>query len=370
MSRLLVIAAVFALGTALAIKAWPTADSGAKPKGIVTTGLASPAAVASVAIVDPVQALLDTLPKVSTNSSASEKALQEAASQVKKRPQDAVYLVNLGDAIAQRLRETSDPGLYSLALLSYQQALARSPSLPDAMTGIAWVYGGQHAFPQSVEWANRALKVDPGNPAAQGLLGDAALELGDYEEALVSYQKMMDARPDLSSWSRGAYLLWINGDRNRAKMLMEKAIRAGGPFAENTSWCRARLAMMAFHEGAYLPAAQALDVPLRASTTNTHVLLAAARIACALQDLQTGAEYFERVLKNGPHIEALAGLGDIAQAKGDATGAEGFYQKVLDLHAYNVTHGVHDHMAMAKFYADHDRNPVEAVRLAEQHKDS
>ena len=38
------------------------------------------------------------------------------------------------------------------------------------------------------------------------------------------------------------------------------------------------------------------------------------------------------------------------------------------MHAAHLASGVHDHMQMAKFLADHDRNPFAALRLAEQHK--
>ena len=79
--------------------------------------------------------------------------------------------------------------------------------------------------------------VEAGNPAALGILGDGAVELGDYEKAFDQYQKMMDARPHLSSWSRGAHLLWLTGNRSKAMWLMERAIKAGAPFAENTAWC-------------------------------------------------------------------------------------------------------------------------------------
>ena len=84
------------------------------------------------------------------------------------------------------------------------------------MNGMAWVAGGRHVFDQSIEWANRALKIDPGNAPARGIIGDAALELGDYDRAFDEYQKMMDLRPDLSSWSRGAWLLWLTGNPSKA----------------------------------------------------------------------------------------------------------------------------------------------------------
>ncbi|MDQ3200048.1 MAG: tetratricopeptide repeat protein [Verrucomicrobiota bacterium] len=170
---------------------------------------------------------------------------------------------------------------------------------------------------------------------------------------------MMDLRPDLSSWSRGSYLpMW----------LMEKAIKAGGPYAENTAWCPAKLAVMLFQDGAYEPAAQILAPVSASGTTNTHVLLAAGRIAAARGDFPAAIEFYQKILTVGPNHEALAGLGDIYAAQGEKEKAEEYYKKVEALHAAHLATGVHDHMLMAKFYADHDRNLIEALRLAEQRK--
>ena len=62
--------------------------------------------------------------------------------------------------------------------------------------------------------SSSAASSGPGRPSrsiptarrAYGLLGDAAVEMGDYEAAFKHYQKMLDIRPDLSSYSRGAHL--------------------------------------------------------------------------------------------------------------------------------------------------------------------
>ena len=126
--------------------------------------------------------------------------------------------------------------------------------------------------------------------------------------------------------------------------------------------------MMLFNDGALLPAAQVLEPALAADSQNTHILLAAARIAAARDDMESATRHYSRILESGKNHDALAGLGDIAAAAGRKDEAEKFYLEVETLHSSHATTGVHDHMAMAKFFADHDRNPVEALRLAEQAK--
>jgi tetratricopeptide (TPR) repeat protein len=300
--------------------------------------------------------------------SASGRVLEKALAKVREKTGEAARWVELGDVLSQILRETSDEKFYDHAEAAYQFALRLQPSAVDALTGMAWVTGGRHNFEQSREWANRALAIDADNAAACGILGDAALELGDYEAAYEHYQKMMDLKPDLSSWSRGAHLLHMTGETSSAISLMEKAIKAGGPFAENTAWCRAKLAMMLFSQGALLPAAQALERPLKAGTKNVHVLLAAGRIAAAREDFASAEKYYRTVNEAAPNHDALVALGDISAVKGDKDGAEKFYAQVEALEASQSARTGHSHMAMARFYADHDRKPIEALRMAEARK--
>ncbi len=300
--------------------------------------------------------------------SATDKALADTLSKARSKPDVALAWVNLGDALAQKMRDSQDFKYYDFAEMAYRHALLLDPKAANAMSGMAWVVGGRHVFDQSIVWAERALAVDPGNAAAHGIIGDADLQLGDYEKAFDEYQKMMDLRPDLSSWSRGAYLLWLTDNRSKAVWLMQKAIKAGAPFAENTAWCRAKLAVMLFQNGAFLPAEEVLEPALKAAPQNIHVLLAAGRIAAARGDFAGAERHYEAALAGGPNHEALASLGDVYAAQGDRAKAEEFYKKVEALHAAHLATGVHDHLLMAKFYADHDRNLVEALRLAEQRK--
>ncbi len=300
--------------------------------------------------------------------SAASRAVGTVLAKVRAKEQDAALWVDLGDALAQLLRDTADESLYDHAAAAYQFALRLQPSSVDAMIGLAWVSGGRHLFAESREWANRALTIDAGNAAANGILGDADVELGDYDSAYQHYQEMMNRKPDLSSWSRGAHLLELTGDVKKGMWLMEKAIKAGAPFAENTAWCRAGLALMLFNQGAYPSAAEVLAPPLKAGSKNTHVLLAAGRIAAAREDFPAAESYFRTVLEARPNHDALVALGDLCAVAGKHEGAEIYYAQVEALEKAQFSRAGHSHMAMAKFYADHDRNLIEALRMAEARK--
>ncbi len=333
---------------------------GAQPAGQTTAVPGKPVQM------EPAE-ILRALPPPAGDS-ASDNAIAKWAGAAGKNPGDFNAWLRLGDALAQKFRDTLDQSYYPHADRVYRQALTINPRAVEALTGLAWVYGSRHEFEQSADWARQALEIDKENPAAFGLLGDAALELGDYDAAHGHYQKMLDLRPDLSSYSRGAQLLWVTGDARKAKWLMEKAIKTGAPYAENTTWCQVQLALMLFNEGALLPATQLVETALEKSPRHEPALLAAGRFAAARKDFVAALGLYQRALESRPSHEALVGLGEACELAGEGAEAARYYAEVEALHDRERGADGHDHMQMARFYADHDRNLIEALRMAEQRK--
>ena len=81
----------------------------------------------------------------------------------------------------------------------------------------------------------------PRSAAGTACVGDAALELGQYERAVEAFQAMIDLRPDLASYSRVAYARELHGDLPGAIEAMQRAVNAGAPRTEGTNWARVQL---------------------------------------------------------------------------------------------------------------------------------
>jgi tetratricopeptide (TPR) repeat protein len=294
----------------------------------------------------------------------TDEEITKAAAAAREHPSDAAWS-RLGDAFMQKARETADVSYYVRAESAYRKALGLNPKSADALTGMAWVEGGRHEFEHSIEWAKKALAIDPKRADAYGLLGDAAVEMGDYETAFEHYQKMLDLRPDISSYSRGAHLLFLTGDIRKASLLMTKAIGSGGPYAENTAWCRAQWALIQFAEGSYLSASQMLTEGLHASPNNYHLLAAMGRVKAALKDNGAAIDYYKKAEAIVPQHDVVVALGDLYTLQGQTKEAAAQYALVDIIHKLNQANGVVGDLQMAQFFADHDRNLAEAVRLAE-----
>src|SRR5580698_6055726 len=303
------------------------------------------------------------LPAQSTFTT-SDAEIDKASEAARSHPTNAAWS-RLGDALMQKARETMDLSYYGRAEAAYRKSLAVNSNYANALVGIAWVLSGRHEFEQSIEWANKALKAEPNRADAYGLLGDAATEMGDYDSAFEQYQKMLDLKPDIASYSRAAHLLFITGGFKKATLLMTKAIGSGGPYPENKAWCIAQMALLDFAQGAYLPAEQLLTAGLKDTPNNYHLLAAMGRVKAGMKDYPAAIEYYNRAQDIVPQHEVVAALGDLYTIEGRTDDANRQYALVDVQRKLNQANGVVGDLQLVQFLADHDRDLEEALRLAE-----
>jgi cytochrome c-type biogenesis protein CcmH/NrfG len=288
-----------------------------------------------------------------------------AAAAAAKNPADGNAWVQFGDILMQKGRETADAAYCSRAEAAYRKALDLDPKRLDALTGMAWVNGVRHEFEVSIEWAQKALAVDPKNLSSFGLIGDAQVEMGEYDKAFETYQKMLDLRPDLSSYSRSAHLLQVTGDPRRATWLMMKAIQAGSPYGENTAWCRSQLALIYFSQGAYVPAQQVLEEGLKKSPNDYRLLAALGKVKAALKDYDSATDAYRKSIAIAPQEDIVAALGDVLSVAGHPDEAKKQYAMVETIARLNKANGVRGDMLTARFYADHDQHLDVALKMAQ-----
>ncbi|MBV9850959.1 MAG: tetratricopeptide repeat protein [Armatimonadetes bacterium] len=343
-----------ALGLA-AMAAWAFRKEGPR----APAGAASHAAAASSADV------LDSLPATS-GKTLSDQAVAHWVERARQAPDDDKAWSNLGDALMQKARETADVAYYGHAERAYQQALVVNPRSVPALNGMAWVNGGRHEFEKSLDWAGRAAALDPQDNAAYGLMGDADVEMGNYDQAYAHYQQMLDVRPDISSYSRGAHLLWLTGDTRKALWLMMKAVKTGAPYAENTAWCRAQIGLMLYNDGALLPADQVLKASLKVAPHNYQLLAAMGKVKAAERQYPAAINYYKQAIAVVPLHDSVVALGDLYRVTGRPQEAERQYALVEVIHRLMQANGVRGDWQVAQFDADHDRNLPEALRMVQE----
>ncbi len=151
-------------------------------------------------------------------------------------------LVKLAEIYIFEARVTGEhPYYYNAALKTIDELLAKDKKLTLDQKFIGLFYKStvqlsQHKFKDALQTGKQALELSSQNAGIYGVLVDANVEIGNYEEAVASCDKMMSIRPDLRSYSRTSYLREIYGDIKGSKESMEMAIEAGAPFSEYKCW--------------------------------------------------------------------------------------------------------------------------------------
>ena len=96
----------------------------------------------------------------------------------------------------------------------------------------------QHQFSEARDLAEKARQINPSNAYVYGVLVDANVELGNYEEAVAMSDKMQALKPSLESYSRASYLREIYGNYPGAIAAMKLAVEAGLPGSEPQCWSK------------------------------------------------------------------------------------------------------------------------------------
>ena len=292
--------------------------------------------------------------------SSSIAALQQ---RLQDSPDDAESLSSLGLAYVQQARITVDPSYYPKAEAALQTSLELQPEgNSDALIGMAALTAARHDFDASLRWAERALAASPGTAAAYGVVGDAQLELGRYEAAFDSFQRMVDTRPDLSSYARVSYARELLGDVRGAVVAMEAARRVAGTPADQ-AWTSFQLGELAFNAGRIDEAGREYRRGAQSDPTFVANMAGLAKVAWARGDHEEAIERYEDVVTRLPLPEHVIALGDAYAATGDAAAAEARFDLVRVEQQLFTSNGVNTDLELALFDSDHGE-PEAALRAA------
>ena len=261
----------------------------------------------------------------------------------------------LGQAYLQKARETGDPGYYPKAEALFQQALASDGDDVDAIVGLGTLALARHQFAVALDWGEQARALAPYHAAAYGVIGDAQVELGRYDEAIETVQAMVDLRPDLSSYSRVSYLRELMGDREGALVAMEQAATAGSGYVENVAWVRVQLGNLRFDGGDLAGAASEYAAALAALPGYAPGLAGQARVAAAGGDLDRAAELYAKAVRTIPLPEYVVAYGDVLTAAGRQDEAAAQYALVAAIQQLYAANGVDTDLELALYTADHGR---------------
>jgi tetratricopeptide (TPR) repeat protein len=293
-----------------------------------------------------------------------QRAIDDAQSRLLRAPDDPLAMASLASAYLQRARETGDPTYYSKADALLDTALAARPTSVDAVIAAGSLALSRHDFPAALEWGRRAVALAPARPAAVGVLVDALVELGEYDEAVATAQRMVDLRPDLASYARVSYLRELYGDLDGAIEAMSLAIQAGAPTGEATAYSDVQLGNLYFAKCDLDAAERAYGRSIQRIEGYAHGQAGLARVRAARGDLDGAATLYERATARLPLPEYVGALGDVYARRGDASAAQRQYALVDVERRLLAANGVRVDADLALFDADHGMELARAVEAA------
>ena len=178
----------------------------------------------------------------STSRESLERTRAEMEAQLRANPHDAAAAVRLADALLRLARVTNNAGLAVNAERVLNAVLSADVNRYDARRMLATVLLSQHRFRDAIREGERCRQMQPRDAWPMGVLGDAHLELGEYDQAFDAFQQMVALRPDSASYARAAYARELQGDLAGALRLMTMALEATSPNdPESLAWHHVQL---------------------------------------------------------------------------------------------------------------------------------
>ena len=295
---------------------------------------------------------------------ATDKTVEDIQSRLTRRNNDPTLLASLGLAYLQKARETADPSYYAKAETVLRQAQAAGNGADDALHGLGQLALARHQFAEALEFGRQAAAINPYRAAHYGVIGDALVELGRYEEAAQVFQKMVDTRPDLASYSRVSYMRELHGLTEGAIEAMQRAVNAGAGPAENIAYIRVQLGHLYFNSGHVDEAERTYNTTLSRLPNYAPALVGLGRVAEARGDLNAAIDLTKQAADAAPQPEYLITLGDLYTRAGRATEAARQYELVGVLEQVLVATGTDLDVEMSLFAADQGKTLEPALERA------
>jgi len=298
-----------------------------------------------------------------TSSDGLRQRIGDMESRVRAQPHDIGASVLLSDALLRQARATNDGRPANRASDVLQAVLKEQPGQYDALRMLGAIDLSQHRFRNALEIGRRARDLRPEDAWNYGVIGDALIELGEYDEAFEAFDTMMAKRPSAAAYARVAYARELRGNVEEALDTMQMAAEATPPQdPEARAWYAAQLGELYLRIGRLNAADREYRRAAFYFPSYPHAMVGQGKVKATRGDRDGALAIYLEQLKHTPTLDLAARIGDLYAKGGNAVESERYYQLAEDL-AGPGSAQTEAHLAL--FLADHDRKLPEAVKIAE-----
>lgn len=308
---------------------------------------------------------------LTSSTEGTETAIRFLEDRVSRDHDDFIAYNKLAGYYLQRQRETGSLSYLDLALRAASASLAAMPAEMNkgGLAALAQTEYASHEFTSARDHALRLAELDRAKSYPYQLLGDALLELGDYDKATSAFGQMERlGGASVGAETRLARAALLRGQTEAAIRHLSDALALAlvqePPSRETIAWIRWQLGEAAFSIGVYQTAEQRYRDALATFPDYYRVLGSLGRVLAARGDVPGAIEQYERAISIIPDPSFVAALGDLYKISGREKEATAQYKLVEHIARLSAMNGVLYNRQLALFYADHDMKAEEAYASA------
>ena len=289
--------------------------------------------------------------------------------QLKANAQDSEAALQLASLFMNEARVTGEHGHYYPAALQVLNLVLDTESISKdvtfrALSHKANVLLSLHQFDKALSVAKKAVAINPYNAPIYGILTDAYVELGQYEEAVKMTDKMISIRPDLRSYSRVSYLREIHGDIDGAIQAMQLAIQAGFPGNEQTAWTRLTLGELYALYGKEEAAKQQFLSALQERPNYPFAIAALAQLDLNAKNYKAAEEKLQKAIAIIPEIGFYEQLAQLYKETNQIEQYKEIVEAMFPMLEDDVANGHQMNMEYAALYLELFEEPEKALEYA------
>ena len=277
--------------------------------------------------------------------------VEELNTKIKKDPSDIKSRLQVVVIYLSEARITGEhPYYYPAVLKILDGVLAMDPKNFEATTFKSSVKMSQHQFAQARELAEKAREINPSNAYVYGVLVDANVELGNYDQAVKMSDQMQALKPSLESYSRASYLREIYGSYPGAIEAMKMAVQAGLPGSEPQCWSKNTLGHLYQTTGQLKEAEIEYQQILSMRPSYAFALGGQAQIYKVRKQYDKALAELEKAAKIMPEFSFHEQMAEIYALQGDKEKAKKKYAEVVKMLDEDARSGHTVDLELCKLY--------------------
>jgi tetratricopeptide (TPR) repeat protein len=300
--------------------------------------------------------------------SPAERSIAQANRLVEKNPKGFEAYNALALALSRRARETSDVSYYTQAGKALQKSFAIAPDNFDGGRTYVWLLLGKHEFAAALEEAKKLNKTMPDDIMIYGFLTDANVELGNYKDAEVAAQWMLDLRPgNLPALTRAAYLRELFGDIDGALELMSMALQSTPPSeTEDAAWILTQMGHLELAIGKNAEAEKYLQNALTLFPGYHYALGNLAKVRIMQGRPSEAVTLLQQRYNAAPHAENLYDLAEALELAGRTSEAKTAFTEFEVKSLAESVRADNSNRELIFYYTDHAHQLAKALAVAQK----